>query len=480
MYYFGGAMNHRKSFPAYLYRCRLPHSFGQTVLLAFLLVVLSASSAAAQPLRVSANGRYLAYPDGKPFFYLGDTGWELFHRLTFEEADRYLQNRAAKGFTVIQAALLAEQSGLDTPNANGDRPLQNNDPLRPNEAYFLHADRIIDRAGELGLYMAVLPTWGDKLYKSTWGIGPEIFDSSNIYHYGLYLGKRYKDRSNIIWVIGGDRNPRDSSSDVAVWRALARGITEGVGGADKALMTFHPQTSSARWFHHDEWLDFNMFQSSHCATTKVWKNIEQDYHRLPVKPVLDGEPLYEEIPLCFDVKNGYSSADDVRRKAYQNLFAGASGHTYGCNNIWQMYAPGRTGILNPTRPWYESLDLPGALYMTYVKRIMTARPMEERAPDTSLLTATNQDPQQWVGALRGKNYALIYTSSGKPFKVQLGQFRGKKIYSTWFNPRTGKFQKGKTCRNEGVKLFAPPIEHPRGDWVLIMDNSQNRYKFPSL
>src|SRR5512137_2795522 len=89
-------------------------------------------------LKVSENKRFLLFEDGTPFFYLGDTGWELFHRLNKEETEKYLENRRAKGFTVIQAVLLAEVDGLNTPNAEGNKPLTGNDPLKLNEAYFAH------------------------------------------------------------------------------------------------------------------------------------------------------------------------------------------------------------------------------------------------------------------------------------------------------------------------------------------------------
>src|SRR5262249_18837819 len=94
-----------------------------------------------QDLRVSENRRFLVRADGTPFFYLADTAWELFHRLDFEQAEDYLENRAAKGFTVIQAVALAEFDGLTEPNANGDLPLIDQDPARPNAAYFEHVDR---------------------------------------------------------------------------------------------------------------------------------------------------------------------------------------------------------------------------------------------------------------------------------------------------------------------------------------------------
>src|ERR1044072_6360683 len=71
------------------------------------------------PLKVSDNHRFLVHNDGSPFFYLGDTAWELLHRLNREEADRYLENRAQIGFTVIQAVALAELDGINTPNTYG-------------------------------------------------------------------------------------------------------------------------------------------------------------------------------------------------------------------------------------------------------------------------------------------------------------------------------------------------------------------------
>jgi Protein of unknown function (DUF4038) len=141
---------------------------GLTVILCIFLFI----PAMAQ-FTVSANGHYILR-DGKDFFWLGDTGWELFHRLNREEADRYLEKRHLQGFTVIQAVVLAEFDGLHSPNAYGDLPLFNDDPTRPNEKYFSHVDYIIDKAASEGLVIGLLPTWGDKVTPA-WGKGPLIF-----------------------------------------------------------------------------------------------------------------------------------------------------------------------------------------------------------------------------------------------------------------------------------------------------------------
>jgi hypothetical protein len=119
-----------------------------------------------------------------------------------------LKNRADKGFTVIQAVALAELDGLNDPNPYGHRPLLNNDPTTPDvkdgahNDYWDHVDYIVKKANALGLYIGFLPTWGDK-YNKKWGVGPEIFTPNNAEVYGAWLGKRYKDATNIIWILGG-------------------------------------------------------------------------------------------------------------------------------------------------------------------------------------------------------------------------------------------------------------------------------------
>src|SRR5688572_28808365 len=101
------------------------------VLLSVCLLGAARAAEAPKRLKDSENRRFLVREDGSPFFWLGDTAWELFHRLNREEADRYLQDRAQKGFTVIQAVVLAELDGLTEPNPYGHTPLKDNDPTKP-------------------------------------------------------------------------------------------------------------------------------------------------------------------------------------------------------------------------------------------------------------------------------------------------------------------------------------------------------------
>jgi hypothetical protein len=451
-----------------------------TTILSFLLM----NSAICQ-LRVSENRRYLVKEDGTPFFWLGDTAWELFHRLNREEASMYLKNRAEKGFNVIQAVALAELDGLRDPNPYGEVPLENLDPTKPREAYFKHVDFIIKKAEEHGMYIALLPTWGDKLFKNSWGTGPEIFNVDNARIFGKWLGERYKNQKNIIWIIGGDRNPRNES-DVYVWRAMAEGVAEGIGGHDKTLMSYHPQPTnledggSARWFHNDNWLDFNMLQTGHCRENLIPERIAYTYNLTPIKPVINGEPLYEDHPVCFNAKDlGTSSAYDVRNQAYWSVFAGAFGHTYGCHDIWQMYAPHRNPVNGPNHPWYVAMDLPGAGQMKYLRQLMESRPMLDRVPDQTLIS--NQlSASERILANRGKDYIFVYSTQGRKFKVDTGKISGKELVSYWYNPRNGEVKDAGKFAKKGEREFIPPSSGYGHDWVLVIDDASNNYPAPGL
>lgn len=452
----------------------------------FLILWFSVlSMLSAQRLQVSDNQRFLVTADNQPFFWLGDTAWELFHRCNREEVDFYLEKRASQGFTVIHAVALAEIDGLNAPNPYGKTPLINNDPSTPNPEYFEQVDYVIAKAKALGLYIALLPTWGDKLFKESWGVGPEVLNTKNAYAYGKWIGKRYKDRDNIIWVIGGDRNPRPATNDVEVWRSLAEGIVEAVGDNDKALMTFHPQPKqdggSSTWFHEDEWLDFNMHQTGHCANQGTYEHIVHDYQLTPTKPVLDGEPLYEDHPNCFNATElGHSAARDIRRIMYWNVFAGGFGQSYGCHAVWQMYQPGRPPINQPLRPWKKALDLPMANQAKHLKNLMLSRPFLTRIPDQSMIVSSQSYSPDYTIATRDSNgtYAMIYFPTGKTANIDLSNLTGKQFTTWWFDPRTGAAFKGKRLKATSDVTVTPPSEGLGNDWVLVIDAKNKNYKIP--
>ena len=444
-------------------------------ILIVLLIVAAISQPIAAQFSISSNQRYLL-KDNKPFFWLGDTGWELFHRLNREEADRYLKRRSEQGFTVIQAVVLAEMDGLHKGNAYGEIPLMNDDPAKPNEKYFEHVDYIIDKAASYNLNIGLLPTWGDKIFKDRWGAGPEIFNEQNAAIYAGWLATRYKSKTNIVWIVGGDRNPRNDS-DIAIWRSMGNAIKKATSG--KAIISYHPQpneSGSAQWFHKEKWLDFNMFQTGHCRNTPVYDRIQTVYTMQPVKPVMDAEPIYEDHPVCFNVKDlGTSSAYDVRKAAYLDLFSGAFGHTYGCHDIWQMYSSKNEPVNGPHFFWPEAMELPGANQMKYVRKVIESHAVLDRIPDQSLIKENNYPAAERIQATRGNDYLFVYTAAGKPFTLILEKIKGEKLQCYWFNPRDGKTTGIDIIDNKGTKNFTSPSSGYGQDWILIVDDAAKQY-----
>lgn len=431
-----------------------------------------------QKLSVSSDGRRLINEDGSSFFYLADTAWELFHRLNREDAVMYLDDRAGKGFTAIQAVALGEFDGIDAPNAYGRRPLKKNsdgeyDPMLPDldgeYSYWSHVDFIVQEAEKRGMYIALLPTWGDKINKM-WGKGPEIFTTKNAFAYGEWIAKRYAQSPNIIWILGGDR-PLNNRRHFEVVDQMARGIQCGDGGCH--LIGFHPAggCSSSTLLHEENWLAFNMIQSGHTRSRFNYEMIAKDYAQQPPKPVIDAEPGYEDHPESFNPQNGYMDAADVRQFAYMALFSGACGHTYGNHSIWSMveqlpvedFQPGHFCLT-----WRQALNSPGAGQMRYVKELLLEHDFLSGKPHSDYIK--NQlGGALHVPVLAGKDYLLAYISQGQQITLEDGLLEGQTVRVRWFDPRNGHYQEAGEADMKKTLTVIPPSGGRGNDWVLVLE-----------
>jgi len=468
-------------------------------LVVFGLAAASALAAAPPRLRVSDNHRSMVTEHSRPFFWLGDTAWELFHRLDRAEAEIYLRDRAAKGFNVIQAVGLAELDGLTEPNRYGHRPLHDQDPARPvvkegpANDYWDFVDEVLDLAAAHGLYVGFLPTWGKYVTSSPFdGKVDGIFNTTNALSYGRFLGERLRARSNVVWILGGDKAPSTPEA-AAVWRAMAKGIALGVAGRedyDEVLMTYHTAGPGhvSDYIHDELWLDFTSVQSSHGDLVESWRFIEKHWNRQPIKPVIDLESSYpgalipaEWLPAHLRAAHPSkkpANDDHARRAAYWAVFAGAFGHTYGHNAIWQMYAPPRRPILDPKLTWREALDAPSAAQMGHLRRLIESRPILERVPDQSLLPDGPGEGAAHRRATRGRDYAFIYSPDGAPFRVRLEVLAGARLRAAWFNPRTGETTFLEFLEKRGDRTFDPPGDPSvANDWVLVLDDASRNERW---
>lgn len=459
-------------------------------LLAWCTVAITAPAAnlSVKGLQItaSANGRYFETRDGRPFFYLGDTAWTLFKRLDREEVEDYLRNRAAKGFTVVQAYVLR---GLTVRDLYGELTLIDGDPTKLNPRFFANVDWIVNRANELGLVVAMAVSHGEHVI----GTKEKVFDPSNAYIYGKLLGARYRNNA-VIWLLGGDRNPT-TPLVLDTWSAMARGLKDGSGNTQ--LVSYHgsgpgpnrPGCSSSYWLHDKDWLDFNMLQSGHWWGSKNYEFITHDYELKPVKPTIDGEARYEDHPDLGGTPRRMG-AHEVREAAYWAILAGAAGHAYGCNNIWQFYDPQRPPDpadksfpfvkLRGTTPWRQAMNSEGASSMAVMRRLFAARPWYRLVPDQSLIVSGQGEGEDHAQAARAADgsFLLAYLTFGNPVTIDLGKLSGRSWRAHWFDPRTGSWHLIGEFPNNNPREFKPPTQGPTADWVLVMDDAAKKFAEP--
>ena len=478
-----------------------------TLIAISIIIVINNAAADAQQssklptLKVSNNHRFLAQvkEDGTeiPFFYLGDTAWELFYRLNKEDADFYLEKRKSQGFNVIQAvALPILTNGLTLPNVNGYLPLKDLNPSTPDiregedNDYWDGIDYIVEKANSLGLYVALFPTWG------YWWYGFEkykpVFTPENAETYGEFIGARYKN-SGIIWVLGGDSHIGNDTQR-AIIRGMAKGLKKGDNGTH--LITFHPigGVESSSQFQNEDWLDFNMRQNAHAPIYNAYfPGTKADYDKTPIKPVIDGESLYEDLQLYLnnDCRTGHSVAADVRRPMYWDLFEGAFGHTYGHHSVWQFIdkrIPGQTFTPHPFMSWREGLEQPGGKQMIYGKNLIESRPFFTRIPDPSIIVTSNVPtavPGSGIyrfASTRDEDgtYAMIYVPAGRKFSVRMNTIRNSEIKAWWYNPRNGESQEIGLFSNQGERSFISPNPGELLDWILVLDDNSKKYPAPGM
>lgn len=461
-------------------------------------------------LKVSDNNQYLVHDNGKPFFWLGNTAWLMPERLNRDEVEFYLTREHEQGYNVEQIQVLNAiptfniygaqandesfecqrftRQSLEPSPTTGEQNLEASPTT--GYGYWEHLDYIVDFAASQGIYIAMDCIWGSQITKMT----PEKATGL-----GQFLGKRYASKPNIIWMIGGDIMG-DKGMDS--WDALARAIRQ----TDTVhLMTFHPRgrTTSAWWYNDREWLDFNMFQSGHRRYGQrngdgdytIKDNTEEDNWRFvamsfgdkqeqiagrevrgPLKPVIDGEPSYEDIPQGLHDFSAPRWQDyDVRRYAYWAVFAGAFGHTYGHNSIMQFMRPGVLGSFGAEKAWWDAMRDPGYQQMKYLKWLMLSLPFTEGRCDQTVIANTNGERYDRIIATRGQDYLLVYNYSGRPMTLDLTKISGKKKNVWLMNPADGTLQYLGEYDNAKADFAFDGAYLRQSDRVIIATDSSKSY-----
>lgn len=417
-------------------------------LLAGFLFVLTALGAGPYPVRVGPDHRHLVDQSSQPFLIQGDAPWSIISGLTREEEEQYLENRREKGFNSIIVNLV-EHKFHGPVDRYGEGPFTTpGDFTTPNEKYFAHADWVIRKAAEKGIQVFLAPIYlgyigtDEGWVEEALANGPEKCRS-----WGRYIGKRYRDFDNLVWVMGGDRNPEKAREDVD---AVAAGIKEF---DTRHLFTAHchPENSAVDQYKDDGWLDVNDTYTYAIVHGKLLA----DYNRTPVMPFFLIETIYEG--------EHNASAVQIRRQAYWALLCGATGQFMGNRPIW-LFDPG----------WQAAMDGTGSQDMVRLKALFTSRPWYELVPDQK-----HEVVVDGLGEFRGLDYlaaartadggtVIAYLPTTRTFTVDLSKVVGTSTQTWWYNPRTGKVDSAGKYATGGKQKFTPPSD---GDWVLVLDDA---------
>ena len=426
-------------------------------LFVFALLPFSQYARAANvyPVTVGADHRHLVDQTGAPFLVQGDAAWSLISGLTSEEAEKYLEDRRSKGFNSVIVNLIEHQF-----RGPVDRYGQNpftvpGDFSTPNEKYFAHADWVIRKAAEKGIQVFLAPVYlgyigtNEGWVKEVLANGPEKSRD-----WGRYVGKRYAGFDNIVWLIGGDRNPDTAREGVDA-------IVQGIKEFDKRHIFSahcHPENSALDQYAQEGWVDLN--------TTYTYNIVHgmliRDYQRTPATPFVLIESIYEG--------EHNASAVQIRRQAYWAILCGATGQFMGNRPIW-LFDPG----------WEAALNYAGSQDMTRVTQLFTSRSWYQLVPDDK-----HEVVVDGLGEFRGLDYlaaarttdgatVIAYMPTSRAITVDMTKVSGKEAKAWWFNPRTGKSDSIGTVPTLGKHKFDPPGE---GDWVLLLDDASRGLRAP--
>lgn len=422
-------------------------------------VTVRQAGAAAFPLSVSPNKHYLVDARGAPFLIQGDTGWSLIADLSREDADRYLTDRAARGFNTILVNLIEHQFARNAPrNFYGAAPFtKSGDFSTPNEAYFAHADYVIQRAHDLGLAVLLAPAYlGYGGGSQGWYSELSSNTSAQRLAYGRFLGQRYRSFDNIIWTPGGDYNPPSKS--------VVRDVMQGIRESDAdAVTTAHtaPETSAADYWGTESWLTLNTVYTYN----PVYTSALSQYQRSGPMPFFLIESAYENEQGADTIR--------IRTQAYHAVLSGAAGQMFGNNPIWHFNA---AGLFSAPYNWVQAMSGAGSTSMTQLKKLFDTLDWWTLVPDTTarlITSGASSGQSRAVGSIASDgSFAVAYVPTRRAVTYNLNSLAGPRVSATWYDPANGTSTaaSGSPFAKASSQSLTAPSNNSGGggDWVLVL------------
>jgi hypothetical protein len=409
---------------------------------------------------LSVNEGQLKTNSGLPFLIVGDSPWYLIQGPDRVGADKYLENRNRKGINSVVLCLVASEAN-GSEDAYGNAPfLTAGDFSTPNPDYFEHVDFVLGKALEKDIAVFLYPAWlgydtgsghPEGWYSQVTANGP-----AKMYQYGKYIGTRYKDYKNIIWVMGGDCSPGEALDEI---REMVRGIEETAGPQIFSVQNGRFKSGITE-YANETWVDLNTTYADHGTAAKY---LLADYNR--DFPFYFTEGSYENTGI---------SAVSVRSQMYLPVLMGSNGHIFGNNPLYAF----KNGWDDP-----DILESQGSRDLERSGKFFKSRSWANLVPDKDHKLLTNGS-----GDINNGNYAaaaltkdagtaIIYTPDNRQLTVDLTRISGDQTHAWWYQPSTGSVNDLGQFNDSAAKTFTPPSG---GDWLLVLDDAVKSLRSPGI
>ena len=422
---------------------------------------LSPTPVTQYPLMVGPTSRYLVDQNGKPFLLVGDAAWSMIAALSDSDADFYLEDRRQRGFTAVLVNLI-EHAFTANPPQDFYRlsPFTGQTFTTPNETYFAHVDHILKSAAAKGIVVLLDPLYlGFSCGSQGWCAEVKLATTSQMTTWGQYLGNRYANYDNIVWVIGGDTDPTPVKLQV-------QAMVDGIRSRDaRHLFTAH---NARGVMAITPWIGAGWLNVNNTYTGSIdYQQALTAYAISPAIPFFLIESKYE---------NEGPNAQMLRAQSYWTVLGGGFGHVFGNCPIWGF---GFTTKFCASTDWKAQLNSVGSVNMQHFQALFNSRHWHTLVSDTRHAVLTGG-----YGSFGGSDYAtaayaadgssiFAYLPSARTVTVDSSSLAGSAIHAWWYNPGNGVATQIGTNLAAGTQTFLPPTS---GDWVLVLDSAN--FSFP--
>ena len=421
----------------------------------------------AFPLGLSKDGRYLVDASGAPFLIQGEAAWSLIAQLTREDAEIYLEDRRRRGVNLIMVNLVEHWFSDHPPqNAYGDSPFGiPGDFSTPADKYFEYARELVRMALAKGIVVLLCPAYlggdggSEGWYQEIRRNGPDKLRA-----YGRYVGERFREFENVIWLDGGDFTP--PAADLNLVTAVAQGLRTAAPA----------QLHAAHWSPETSALDVK-------ANFTFDLNTTYTYHPAYLKSFADDVHGQGRAHFLVESKYEYddlnSTQRSLRSQAYYALLTGATGQVFGNRWLWTFTRPSLHNRLLG-RNWRTALDSPMSRSMGHLKALFANLPWWKLVPDEFYdiqisgqgSKGTMEHPV--LASTGDRRLAIAYVPTLEGVKLDLQKLIGP-VRVRWYDPTTGRFVDGlgSPLPAAGERQLVPPGKNAAGDtdWILLLETT---------